>query len=51
MENITYYIVALLMIIVGFVVVKKVAGCLLRSVITIVLIAVLAALYFLYFRN
>lgn len=39
------------MIIIGIVVVKKVASCLVRSVVTLILIAVLAALYFIYFRS
>lgn len=50
MDNAVYYVVALLMIIIGFVIVKKVAGCLVRSIVTIVLIALLVALY-LYFKS
>lgn len=50
MENITYYIVALLMIIIGFIVAKKMAGCLVRSIITIVLIVILVVLYYVYFK-
>lgn len=38
------------MIIIGIVVLKKVAGCLVRTVVTIVLIALLAALYYHFFR-
>lgn len=50
MQNITYYIAILLMIIIGFVVVKKVAGCLIRSIITLVLIAIIIAIYWLYLK-
>ena len=38
--NITYYIALLVLIIIGFVVVKKVASCLLKSIFTIVLLAI-----------
>ncbi len=38
------------MIIIGIVIIKKVAGCLVRTVVTIVLLALLAALYNHYFR-
>lgn len=38
------------MIIIGIVIIKKVAGCLVRTVVTIVLLALLAALYHHYFR-
>lgn len=51
MENVSYYIVALLMIIIGFVVMKKMAGCLVRSIVTLVLVAVLSLLYYLFFKN
>lgn len=51
MENFIYYAVALLMIIIGIVVLKKVAGCLFRTVVTIVLLAILAYLYYKFFRQ
>lgn len=50
MSNITYYVAILLMIIIGFVVVKKVAGCLIRSIITLILIAIVIAIYWLFLR-
>jgi len=50
MQNITYYIAILLMIIIGFVVVKKVAGCLIRSIITFILVAIIIAIYWLYLK-
>ena len=49
-SNIIYYVDLLLVIIIGFVVVKKVASCMIKSVITIVLIAVAVALYWFYLR-
>lgn len=46
--NFGYYIFCLVVLIVGFMLVKKVAGCLIKSVIAIVAIVVLAAIYCLY---
>lgn len=51
MENAIYYIVALVMIIIGFVVMKKLAGCMLKAVVTTILIVFLGILYFVFFRN
>lgn len=49
-SNITYYIALLALIVIGFVVVKKMASCLIKSILTIVLVAIAAAVYWLYFR-
>ena len=48
--NITYYIALLALVIIGVFVVKKVASCLIKSVVTIVLIAIAVAVWYLYFR-
>ncbi len=50
MENFAYYIFCLLALIVGFFIFKKVAGCLIKSIIFIVIIAALAAVYYMYFK-
>ncbi|MBO5187581.1 MAG: hypothetical protein J6B91_11210 [Prevotella sp.] len=50
MTNITYYIALLLMIIIGFIIVKKVAGCLIRTVIIGALAVLLGCLYYFYFK-
>ena len=50
MENFTYYLAILALIIIGFLVVKKVASCMIRSVVTIVLIVLAAAIYWLYLK-
>ena len=50
MENLTYYIALLALILIGFIVVKKVASCMIKSIVTIVLILVAAALYWLYLK-
>lgn len=44
------YIIAFVAIVVAFVIIKKVASCLIRSIVGIVLVAVLAYLYFMYLR-
>lgn len=50
MANIGYYLFLLVAIIVGFLIVKRVATCLLKSVVLIVLAVVLAVIYYLYLR-
>jgi len=50
MENLTQYIVALLAIIIAFVIIKKVASCLIRTVVGFVLVAVLAYIYIMYMQ-
>lgn len=39
------------MIIIGFVIVKRIAGCLLKTIVTLVLLAILACLYFFCFKE
>lgn len=48
MDNFGYYVFALIVLIVGFVVVKKVATCLIKVIVGIVVLAVLAGIYWLY---
>ena len=50
-SNITYYIALLFIIIVGFLVVKKVASCMIKSAILLALVVALAAIYWLYFMH
>ena len=38
MENLSYYLAILTLIIIGFFVVKKVASCMIKSIVTILLI-------------
>lgn len=45
------YIILLVMIIIGFVIVKRIAGCLLKTIVTLVLLAILACLYFFCFKE
>lgn len=50
MDNLTYYIALLLLIIIGFLIVKKMAGCLVRIVVMAVLVAVFTFIYYKFFR-
>lgn len=50
MENLTQYIVALIAIIIAFIIIKKVASCMVRTVVGIALVAVLAYIYIMYMR-
>ena len=50
MENIQYYALGLLIRIIGFVAVRKIVGCLFRSVLIGILIVVLGVLYY-YFKH
>ena len=50
MENIGYYLFILVAIIVAFLNIKKVTTCLIKSVVLIVLVAVLAFVYFMYLK-
>ncbi|HEY9551579.1 MAG TPA: hypothetical protein VIQ97_04770 [Prevotella sp.] len=45
-----YYLFCLLAVIVGFLIVKKVAGCLIKSVIALAILAILAFVYIIYIR-
>ena len=51
MENLIYYIVLLLMLVIGIFVFKKVAGCMIKFVITIALIIVMIALWYFFLRE
>ena len=50
MTNVGYYIFVLVAIIVAFLVIKKVASCLIKSAVLIAMIVALAAIYYLYLR-
>ena len=50
MQNIGYYIFILVAIIVAFLIIKKVTTCLVKSIVLIVLVAVLGYIYWMYLR-
>lgn len=49
-SNFAYYIFCILAIVVGFLVVKKIASCMIKSIVAIITIAVIAAIYFMYIK-
>ena len=50
MENIGYYAAMLAAIIIAFLIIKRVVSCMVRTAVTLVLIAVLAYIYYFYLR-
>ena len=46
MENISYYVFLLVLIITGCAIIKKVASCMVKTVVFLVLLAILAFVYF-----
>lgn len=51
MENFAYYAIALVMIILAVMICKKIAGCFIKSVVTLILVATLTALYYIFFHH
>ena len=50
MGNIGVYAAMLVAIIIAFLIIKRVMSCMVRTVVTLVLIAVLAYIYYMYLR-
>lgn len=50
MENWTYYAALLSLIIIGVIAAKKIASCLIKSVMIVVLLAIAAYIYYQYLR-
>lgn len=50
MNNLLYYAFCLVAIIVAFLFIKKAASCLIKSIVMIVVIGILVAIYFAYFK-
>lgn len=48
MGHLEYYIIALIVLIVGFLIVKKIATCMIKIVVGIIVFAVLVGIYWLY---
>lgn len=48
MDDFGYYIFALVVLVVGFLIVKKVATCLLKTIIGILVLVILAGIYWVY---
>lgn len=50
MESFGYYIFCIIAIIVGFLIIKKITGCMIKTLIALVVAALLAAVYYLYLK-
>lgn len=48
MDDFGYYFFALVVLVVGFLIVKKVATCLVKTIIGILVLAILAGIYWVY---
>lgn len=48
MDDFGYYIFALVVLVVGFLIVKKVATCLIKTIVGILVLAILAGIYWVY---
>lgn len=48
MDDFGYYIFALVVLVVGFLIVKKVATCLVKTIIGILVLAILVGIYWVY---
>ena len=51
MENFSYYIFCIIALVIAVFLLKKVAGCIIKSVVLAILLAVLAAVYYLSFKG
>lgn len=51
MGNIGYYVFVLVALMVAFLVVKKVASCMIKTVVLLAMVVALAAIYYLYFMK
>ena len=48
MDDFGYYIFALVVLVVGFLIVRKVATCLVKTIVGILVLAILAGIYWVY---
>lgn len=51
MNSFGYYVAGLILLIIGFLIAKKVASCMVRAIVTLVLVVALAAVYYIYLRQ
>ncbi len=49
-SNITYYIAILALIIIGVIAAKKLVGCIIKSIVLLILVALAVAIYWFYLR-
>ncbi len=49
MDNFMYYALALIVLVIGLFIVKKVATCMIKATVALIMLAVLGILYWVYF--
>ena len=49
-SNLTYYIAILALIIIGVIAAKKLMGCIIKSIVLLILVALAVAIYWFYLR-
>lgn len=49
-SNFGYYVFIIVAVIIGFLIFKKVTGCIIKLVLTAIVVSALAAIYFLYLK-
>lgn len=49
-SDFAYYVFCLVAVVVGLFIMKKITGCIIRAIVVAVVVALLAAIYFLYIR-
>lgn len=50
MESIGYYILCIVATIICFLIIKKITGCMVKVLVAFIAAAIIAAIYFMYFR-
>lgn len=49
-SSFSYYIFCIIAVIIGFFVIKKIASCLIKTIVLIAAVAIMAAIYFMYIK-
>ncbi len=49
-SNFSFYIYCIVAVILGFLIAKKIASCLIKSIIAIITVAIIAVIYYMYFK-
>lgn len=49
-SNFAYYIFCILAVVIGFLIVKRIASCMIKTVVAVIIIAAIAAIYFMYIK-
>ncbi|MBR7019217.1 MAG: hypothetical protein IKH99_10300 [Prevotella sp.] len=50
MENYSFYVLVIIAVVVAFCIIKKVASCLIKSIVMLAIVAALAYVWYMYYR-